>query len=372
MGSNNEHHYVPQFYLRHFSADQRRLNLLYLRKLKVIQNAPLRQQCARTKFYDFKPDLEKQLCDFEGQSASIIRAIVENNELPQQLDQLFHLYSFVVVQMLRGVRAANANDYMTDYYAKMLLEGRDEAKDIDLSKIEFADEYPAALPLSILPGLLPAALDLRPHLFLNASPLDFATSDDPVILHNQYCEGITHQGVTGWASKGLQVLLPLSPKHTLLLFDEAVYRVGNVRAKSSTVLAKADDVLHINALQILNAVSNVYFRSIGDAVRLEGLARRIVQDRAERPMTIVETAPIQHPDGTSSSLMHTFRALLRWKLAISAIRLRPRAQRVPLEERAGDRHQPATHQRGDVTTTYNASKIIKEHPAQYSKPLSKR
>lgn len=56
MPKHAEQHFVPQFYLRNFSEDKKRLHLANIARAKAILNASLRKQCARTKFYDFAPD----------------------------------------------------------------------------------------------------------------------------------------------------------------------------------------------------------------------------------------------------------------------------------------------------------------------------
>lgn len=45
------------------------------------------------------------------------------------------------------------------------------------------------------------------HLILNNSGIEFITSDDPVIVHNQYAEGVKYRGVIGWAFLGPTDLL---------------------------------------------------------------------------------------------------------------------------------------------------------------------
>lgn len=82
---------------------------------------------------------------------------------------------------------------MTDYYAKLMFAAKAEEKKIDLSKVKIGNKFPAALPLNALPDIMPSAMRLRPHLLINKSGVDFMTSDDPVLLHNQYCEGIDYR-----------------------------------------------------------------------------------------------------------------------------------------------------------------------------------
>lgn len=63
---------------------------------------------------------------------------------------------------------------------------------------------------------------------------------------------------TGLACKGLQVFLPLSPKHLLHYYDGDVYRVGDKRQR--VIFVKDDEDIHaLNVLQCASAHANIYF-----------------------------------------------------------------------------------------------------------------
>jgi hypothetical protein len=154
VAQHAEQHVVPKFYLRNFSTDARRLNLVNIPSRRVIVGASLRQQCARTRFYDFAPNAEAALAQLEDKTAPIIRGIVSANRLPdlhRDSADFITLMAFVVVQHLRGLNSASANDEVADYYAKTMLQGREEVANIDLSKLKFHDQYPVAIPLSLAP-----------------------------------------------------------------------------------------------------------------------------------------------------------------------------------------------------------------------------
>lgn len=331
-----EQHFVPKFYLRNFSSEGRQLNLVNIGSEKVILGASLRKQCARTKFYDFDPDTEFDLGRLEAKTAPIIRQIMASDQFLRpdvEYEKYVNLVLFVVVQHVRGVRTANANDEMTDYYGKLMLQSRAEAQGIDLTKVKIGNKYPAALPLLSIPDIMPSAMTLRPHLIVNRSARDFVTSDDPVVLHNQYCEGIDYQGVLGWRSKGIQVFFPLSPRHLLVLFDNSIYRMGSRRSHLATEITSSAEVEQFNSMQVLHAVANIYFKQSVDADQSRELVRKLVKDRPKRAMTIVETEIVDKPDGTGSSLVHTFQPLLRCRLSVSAIRYQSGVSKMRLHDR---------------------------------------
>lgn len=81
--------------------------------------------------------------------------------------------------------------------------------------------------LSNVSNSIKRTFDLKVKLLINTTVTPFITSDHPVIRYNQFLEMRRHPGGNaGLAAKGLQVFLPLSPKHMLLFYDDWVYKVG--------------------------------------------------------------------------------------------------------------------------------------------------
>lgn len=335
MSSHHDQHFVPQFYLRHFSPDRKRLNLINIKRQMVVKGASLRDQCARKKFYDFGPRVEHALGAIESKVAPIVKSIIERGVLPpQRSTDDESLITFIVLQIVRGLRSATSNDDMTDYLWKLQFGEEAKANGIDVSQFRIENEFPTAIPLKQIPHLVPHAQRLRPHLFANTSGCGFVTSDDPVVLHNQYCEGITYCGVLGWQSRGLQVFYPLSPTVLLMLYDPAIYKVGGRRNQFSSSLSNTDDITHLNALQILNSVDNIYFADADEAATLLELTKKISPNRPKRRVTFVESESDPMPDGSTESLIHFYPALLRWCLNVSKIKFRKGTTSVPLHQRA--------------------------------------
>jgi hypothetical protein len=84
------------------------------------------------------------------------------------------------------------------------------------------------------------ALDLRWKLLQNKTDLPFITSDHPAVRYNQFLEPRIRSGSnTGLVARGLQMFLPLSPKHVLVLFDSETYKVGGMKLRVMNV-----DVTH--------------------------------------------------------------------------------------------------------------------------------
>ena len=327
---------MPQFYLRYFSGDGKRVKLFNFSRGRIITGASIKHQCSRHNFYDFAPQLERDFSAMEGRAATVIRAIKAAADIPaQQSDDWLELLAYIVFQRCRTTNAGKLNDAWTDYFDRLLRENSPATEGIDPSIPKLKNMYSVALPLSLVHELLPSALDLRGHLFINATRREFITSDDPVVLHNQYCEGITYQGVTGWNCTGLQVFWPISPRGLIVLYDSETYKVGRShRGSTVTRLSNERDVAQLNSLQILNAHHNVYFAGISGLNRTESQCRTLALKRPKTRTTFVETEAVETDAGESNAILHAYEPLLPARLAVSKITVRRNRRRVPLHSRA--------------------------------------
>ncbi|HEC13310.1 MAG TPA: DUF4238 domain-containing protein [Acidiferrobacteraceae bacterium] len=340
--ANREHHFVPQFYLRYFSDDGMRINLFNFARDKVISNASIKHQCSKHKFYDFAPELEQAFSGLEGEAAGVIRNIQSSGVLPTHgSHEWLSLLGFIIFQKLRTTSMGHKHDAMTDYFAKLWLENNPKFDHIDPDSFEMRNIYPVAIPLSIAGEMIPVAEDLRMHLMDNCTSLEYITSDDPVVAHNHYCEGIDYRGVTGWNCCGLQVFWPISPTKLLLLFDPAVYKVGSShKRKAVTNITNEHDISQLNSLQILNARNNIYFAGTHPQNKTIKQCRNLSSKRPNERMTFVETEGVEIGNGETSSLLHSYEPLLPLKLSVSSITIRKRARKIPLHTRSAMNRKP--------------------------------
>ena len=192
MGDRNDNHFVPQFYLRYWSADEKRTNLFNFSRARAIEGVSIKDQCRRNNFYGFAPRLEEALGGLEGAAAEVIRMIRAARDVPpRETEEWTTMLTYIVFQKLRTTNAAYLNDAMTEYLGSLWLEGGEHKELKDSVKLQSI--YPVALPMSMVDHVLSIAYDLRMHLLVNETAREFITSDDPVVLHNQYCEGITYR-----------------------------------------------------------------------------------------------------------------------------------------------------------------------------------
>lgn len=336
MAQHREHHFVPRFHLRQFSADGRRINLFNFARMAVIPGVSIRGQCARRDFYRFAPGLEQAFSQLETQAAAVVQGVRSSRVAPEpETQQRRALLGFIVLQKARTIASGRRNDAQTDYLAKLWAQTHPELRNLDLEPYEIANEHPVALPLLQAPDTIELASDLELHLFTNDTALPFITSDDPVVLHNRYCEGIDYRGVLGWNCSGIQVFWPISPRELVLFYDKDVYRVGRLdRSNRSTALTAESEIQALNLLQILNAHQNVYWRPGWGDGSIELACRSAAERRPKGRTTFVETEEVPVPEGGSSAIVHMYERLLPIRLKLECVAIRRRARRVDLHRRA--------------------------------------
>ena len=211
--------------------------------------------------------------------------------------------TFVGLQHCRTLAQAEANDVMTDKYAKIMLAGRPEADDIDLDKFKIADEFPIALPLSVGLQAIHALNDLTVNLLLAPKRMRFITSDNPVIMYNSARSDVYWEGTIGLDCDGLQIFLPLSPDACLYLFDNYAYRPANDLITKHIILK---DIIKINCLSILNSKYNVYAKFLEDLDCAKIFRKFTKHLESYDRVLFMESERVFRDDGTSSSIIGQF------------------------------------------------------------------
>ncbi len=260
-------HYVPQFYLRNFSNDQKNINIYNLSRQKYF-SGPISKQCAKPNFYSESQDIEHAFSKFEGKVAHIIKKIIDNKTVPIDNQEYIELLSFILWQSGRTNKASQdmlkrANDIFD--YLKPDLATMDEAKKIgwtlkDFEKIKVSHKNPALETSYQAISSAPLLFDLELVLLINKSKVEFITSDSPTALFNSFFNGKTKGYQTGYANKGLQIFFPLNPECMLVLYDPQYYEIPF--KEDRTYLVKKDkDVRRLNGLQIIFCFNNIYFKN---------------------------------------------------------------------------------------------------------------
>jgi len=269
----------------------------------------------------------------EGSAAGVISNIIRTNVLPQ-LSSADHrnLLRFAVFQRSRTVYAAEEMDELLDKVVKILV-GRDPDLKDHMDEFKARFDNPALAALDPAVRLWPMASDLKSRLIVNDTEQPFITSDAPAVFYNQLMEKKkTYGSNTGLQSKGLQIFLPLSPRHCLVLYDGEVYKL---RGKGNApVSAKREkDIAAVNALQCVSVRENLYFddrakeKEIRRLVQMAGRFRRKAKARAEEYEGPTDAEGMH-------SLLHTYKEDVRCDLSLSLLKVRRKAKKYELGDKA--------------------------------------
>jgi len=297
VAANKKHHYVPRFYLRRFASDGRSLSLFNLGQGRAITGAHLKNQCYRDYMYGKDGKQENNLSQIEGVLAELLKRVLATEYLPPPWSSDHE--SLCVLTLLQNARTAYAADAMDEFSDKMwkqVLQKDPRFKPELLTKVRIVNTDPANFAVVTMLRLYHLIMDLDYRLLVAREGSEFITSDNPVVMYNQLMEFEKTGSKTGLACKGLQIFFPLSPQLLLTFYDRAVYAYAP-RKKIITIVPTQEDMVQLNALQVVSALKNVYFSSPNaDIYRVVEHAKHLRRSRKARVIALPET---QTPTGTS-------------------------------------------------------------------------
>jgi len=264
MTKKKRHHYIPRFYLKRFSINNKGKSLcLYnLDNKRFIQNAPLKSQAYENFLYGEDDDIENALAEMEANVAKMFYYWTEEKLLyppPVETNGFKLLKRFILYQTYRTPKSGdNIMEKLNQGLQVVTKEFQPELWE-KLKTGTLVHKNPVLLGLfrSIEHEYLLNFLDCK--FLVNLSFLPFITSDVPVILYNQLMEQADNYiGATGLVAKGLQIFYPINPRLMICLYDPEVYDFGN-RCVNCCSTESIDEVHQLNGLQLANCKSQLFF-----------------------------------------------------------------------------------------------------------------
>jgi hypothetical protein len=333
MSTSNpkKHHFVPQLYMRNFSTDTTRklINIFAITQDLAIKEKAIKDQCYAWRLYGNTNEIEDNLQRFESPLAEVLRCIIANCRLPRpSTDERRKLYEFISLQMLRTAReATRLSDGMEEMFGHVRKSFSPNSSDIvtksPLSKYSL-------MSLQTWPMVLDAIDDLAIKLIINRTNIQLITSDNPAVRYNQYCEGVEGLTTTGMLSQGLQVLLPISPRHLLLFYDANAYSVAG-HSDPVVVTDRSGDILTLNLLQGINAGEILLFSDFEQLDLVKNAVKSAIQLRRFREPQVKEL--VDDADPRHRTLMHLYWNNVDIKLNLSFMSVKRRARRISMEYR---------------------------------------
>jgi len=328
MPSNKRQHYVPQFYLRYFSPDERSIALYNLKSNVSNKTASIKGQCYKNYFYGKDTQPDKALREIETTASIIIQKIISTKEVPPKFSADHKiLMTYVLMQHARTVQAGIEYDEMADKQIKhVFLRCRRDKRPEDLKGVRIKWDNAVKQSLTHAAEVYPLVLDLELLLITVDSDKFFITSDNPVVLYNQYLEERNCASNTGLQSIGLQMFFPLSPDCLLLCLDSWIYDMKPCSQRTIKISSSAD-IRKINELQLLNAVENVYFNPfMTDGKLINRIFNKVRGRRRSHAINLCSWVQ-ESNEGHDREFFGLFREDLKNDLELSFIRINENAAR---------------------------------------------
>lgn len=316
MAESANQHYVPQFYFRGFSTDDRSVCVLNRATGKTIPVASIKGQASKKYFYG-DADAEKRLQQVDGAFSGVVRRFrecVDFNEFSGE--DYYILLQNIMLQKSRTMSARSRSKAMRDRLLQLHLEmsvHADESLDEETRRafLKLAEEAEAdprqyqALEMSIALDCVESLMDLLPVVLENRTNRPFIFGDAPVVFTNPHLRQVRLRGVLGAQTPGLMILYPLSPVRQLLFLDENVYRL---KRRASDFLPVRDllDVSTLNRLQIQNASSAVYFHDYKFAQYVASLWQEERARLADNSGAVVEAPGFDQHGEPMGDIFHSF------------------------------------------------------------------
>lgn len=261
MTEKKNQHYIPKFYLRHFSylKNKKQIGVFNLDNGFFIQNAKLKTQGSKNFFYGYDGVIEDKLSIIEGVISQAINEIIDNRQVPRKnSERYFELLAFVILTDLRNpINVEGFKSFFIEMKKNLL--HLDPKVDVHKFVPTPSHEEIIKLLLSDITGIMNMISDLEYKLLINKSTTPFISSDFPIVKYNQFLENAKWKlSKSGYGSVGLQIFIPLNSELTLVFFDSGIYKLGH-KKKKYFELDSTSDIDAINTLQFINCFETIYF-----------------------------------------------------------------------------------------------------------------
>lgn len=330
MNKKKNQHFVPRFYFRFFSSDQKRISLLNLKSGKTIKYASIKNQCSKNYFYGNK-QIENALAGLENEHRKVLKKLRDVLNLDKLTEEQYMLIlQAVLFQRSRTMAGRQKRKGPQDKLAKLHMEVaiNNDSSLTEKEKYEYRQliQYVEANPQSyqgmeIIQSLqgIEYIIDLYPLLLINKTKYPFIFGDAPVVFYNNYQMNVTLRGVLGAQTPGLQIFYPISQNEILLVLDPEVYQVRGLKNNHINVEMR-NDVDQLNKLQLHNSLNSVYFSDYKCSDYIRKLWRQEKESLAPLEDRFVEAPGFDHDGNPLGDIVHVYEPMLPFRLKLSFLR----------------------------------------------------
>lgn len=270
-----KHHYLPQFYLRGFSLDERSLYQIEKRNLKYY-GGQIKDMAAIRDFHEFDGDdvpdpqvIEKRLADIEGVMAQTLSNVLRDGL--NVGNERFCLIEFLALMRLRvpAIKSHVQNSLSSSLRAYAIelqrlgqlpppptgLEDFLHIEDLEFSVMNWK-VLEKMFRMAGNPKLLELLYSMRATLYRSPSDCSFITCDQPVALYHP-ASGPNKEFPVGPRTPGVEVSFPLSRNFLL--------RLDHEKGEDLEMEAKPGEVSEFNRRTVIMASEYIFTGEVPEA-----------------------------------------------------------------------------------------------------------
>lgn len=271
MEKKNQH-YVPQFHLRQWSFDEKRISLYNKHnKVFVDSKASIKNIASKDYLYGKTPHIEDFLGQIEIKASLLYKKLMSNNSINclTEEEQAFVCLHLTICNE-RSLQGIDDKENLIKTYNQM------KKSNLNLNNKEETDyAFQAAFSsLDTAIAFYPILWDLKLGLIKNDTEVEFITSDYPTIKYNPW--SVKRNLLSGWgmSSLGLMLIMPISPRLAIIAYDDMLYTMKDENFGLISI-NKKNQINEINKLMIINSQDNIFFTSNTPIQYLKNLIKRI-------------------------------------------------------------------------------------------------
>ena len=269
-------HYVPKFYLKNFLNSRNEVWVFDKTTQRTFSNSP--KSIAKEDFFYDLPEIDESL--EESQAVEKYLAKLENIHAPffkkliylidnRKIDQIDAdirslLCDYLVIQILRTKEHREQMTQSFNGFRDTLLKSgwipedqknafsslfsENDVKKNHLSQILFDSSFKTDL-----------ANTLNSHILMvckNMTDTPYYTSDHPVVRRAHLSRA--HRTDTGLKSKGIEIAMPISSRHLLVLYERTFHKDFEPYDNEILIHYDPQNVIYFNSLQVSQSYKSVF------------------------------------------------------------------------------------------------------------------
>lgn len=277
-------HFVPRHYLRQFAVNgaTEMVVTAQISPFRLIGEKGIGGQCQQIDFEEGDKRLAETLKVSENDLAPVLVDVVRNEDF--SVPQSVALRFLASILHVRTRKAAEKAKLFPKRIFFEVIKGGIEKRGLPLPpEGKWTEDMVACTgaPGFQMQIVLPLWLEMQTLACkMLKSPGDpfFVTSDDPVVVLNQFAASAEPlRSFTGFSKSGFQLLLPISPNLCLMFYDAKIYKLGSPRHR--LIRISKDDVDLVNSFQVQSAENCIYFHDPAQKPYVEALINRYAKLR---------------------------------------------------------------------------------------------